>query len=498
MFYEPDKNDHGLPHNPYKSCVIPRPIGWITTKSRAGVVNLAPYSQFNNLGYDPPYVMFAANPRPDGSRKDSAANAVETGEFVCNMATRALHDQVDISSQMVDPEVDETVLAGLRPLENAFAAHTFNEVWVGGRWRRLNYDHLGQNTLSRNCFGLLTKVNTFHDLADANLAATWGTCSLTGWNSSSFLHSNPYSARSLDDRFGAHAELPNPPAQSREHFHADIVKAYWHDSDQDRPDFIGRDAVADDDNGHVFLEARHWIEDEGIAQYRRFWQAADKEFVLKAEGRRDVKASAERGHWRNHFYIQIPAAQMRHLAAGVAYRLVPRNRNSDHQWRIDEDVRIVGRGADGPPPPATTAGEVTTTRPDSEHRSLTIGRLRDFHDPSIPDWIRDTELPQDGSRHLLAEVAEWIPGQDGDQLILFTERADSEVSFVARGEKTVRGVVLQGCMNSTDGEIRLVWVMVDPGEARKIEAGVEYRLKPRNKGSRYRWKVSDAARFTWE
>jgi flavin reductase (DIM6/NTAB) family NADH-FMN oxidoreductase RutF len=122
MFYEPDKNDHGLPHNPYKSCVIPRPIGWITTKSRAGVVNLAPYSQFNNLGYDPPYVMFAANPRPDGSRKDSAANAVETGEFVCNMATRALHDQVDISSQMVDPEVDETVLAGLETLPSRLVA----------------------------------------------------------------------------------------------------------------------------------------------------------------------------------------------------------------------------------------------------------------------------------------------------------------------------------------------------------------------------------------
>ncbi len=113
MFYETDKNDHGLPYNPYKSCVVPRPIGWITTLSRDGIVNLAPYSQFNNLGYDPPYVMFSAGARPDGSRKDSVVNATETGEFVCNMATWDLREAVNTSSQMVDPETDETALAGL-------------------------------------------------------------------------------------------------------------------------------------------------------------------------------------------------------------------------------------------------------------------------------------------------------------------------------------------------------------------------------------------------
>lgn len=113
MFYETDKNDHGLPFNPYKSCVIPRPIGWITSLSRDGVVNLAPYSQFNNLGYDPPYVMFAAGGRPDGSRKDSVVNVSETGEFVCNMATWDLRDAVNTSSQLVEPDVDETTLAGL-------------------------------------------------------------------------------------------------------------------------------------------------------------------------------------------------------------------------------------------------------------------------------------------------------------------------------------------------------------------------------------------------
>ena len=91
MFYEPDKDDHGLPYNPYKSIVVPRPIGWISTVSHDGIANLAPFSQFNNLAYDPPYVMFSASSFPEtGRRKDSAKNAADTGEFVVNMATYEL------------------------------------------------------------------------------------------------------------------------------------------------------------------------------------------------------------------------------------------------------------------------------------------------------------------------------------------------------------------------------------------------------------------------
>jgi flavin reductase (DIM6/NTAB) family NADH-FMN oxidoreductase RutF len=114
MFYEPDKDDHGLPFNPYKSIVVPRPIGWISTVSHDGVVNLAPYSQFNNLAYDPPYVMFAASSFPEsGRRKDSAKNAADTGEFVVNMATYELREAVNVTSRFVPPDVDEAELAGL-------------------------------------------------------------------------------------------------------------------------------------------------------------------------------------------------------------------------------------------------------------------------------------------------------------------------------------------------------------------------------------------------
>ena len=72
MFYQPGKTNHGLPHDPFKSCVIPRPIGWISSLAPNGVANLAPFSQFQNLTFDPPYVMFAANQKVAGTRKDSA------------------------------------------------------------------------------------------------------------------------------------------------------------------------------------------------------------------------------------------------------------------------------------------------------------------------------------------------------------------------------------------------------------------------------------------
>ncbi len=114
MFYDTAANDHGLAFNPFKSCVVPRPIGWVSTLSHDGGVNLAPFSMFNQLGYDPPIVMFSGSCRPGtGEQKDSVTNAEETGEFVVNMATWDLRDQVAATSRFVGPDVDEFEVAGL-------------------------------------------------------------------------------------------------------------------------------------------------------------------------------------------------------------------------------------------------------------------------------------------------------------------------------------------------------------------------------------------------
>jgi flavin reductase (DIM6/NTAB) family NADH-FMN oxidoreductase RutF len=113
MYYDPEVNDHGLAHGPFKSCVVPRPIGWISTISAAGIHNLAPYSQFQNLGYDPAYVMFSVNQGTPGKKKDTVANIEETGEFVYNMATWELRDAVNSSASEVGQDVDEFELARL-------------------------------------------------------------------------------------------------------------------------------------------------------------------------------------------------------------------------------------------------------------------------------------------------------------------------------------------------------------------------------------------------
>lgn len=113
MFYSPQQEASGLPFNPFKSCCVPRPIGWISTVSSEGVHNLAPFSQFQNLTWDPPTVMVAANGRADGSLKDTTANILATGEFVWNMATWDLREWVVGSSRDLAPGVDEFTELGI-------------------------------------------------------------------------------------------------------------------------------------------------------------------------------------------------------------------------------------------------------------------------------------------------------------------------------------------------------------------------------------------------
>lgn len=108
MHYDPRRNDHKLPHDPFTSLVVPRCIGWISTISKAGVVNLAPYSFFNAVAAGPPFVMFAS-----AGMKDSERNAEESGEFVHSIATFDLRDQMNITSAGVGPGVSEPELAKL-------------------------------------------------------------------------------------------------------------------------------------------------------------------------------------------------------------------------------------------------------------------------------------------------------------------------------------------------------------------------------------------------
>ena len=110
MFYDTRDGSRTLPHDPFKAIVAPRPIGWITSISAKGEVNLAPYSYFNGVHSKPNLVMFASE-----SFKDSVTNVQETGEFVCSLATWDLRDEMNVTSAPMPHGENEMERARLKP-----------------------------------------------------------------------------------------------------------------------------------------------------------------------------------------------------------------------------------------------------------------------------------------------------------------------------------------------------------------------------------------------
>lgn len=106
-YYEPTLG-HRLRHNPLNAIIAPRPIGWISTRDTEGRFNLAPYSFFNAFHYDPPIIGFAGT-----SWKHTVQNAAETREFVWNLVTEELGEQMNKTSAEVARGVDEFDLARL-------------------------------------------------------------------------------------------------------------------------------------------------------------------------------------------------------------------------------------------------------------------------------------------------------------------------------------------------------------------------------------------------
>ncbi len=111
MFYEPKKKDHGLPRDPFKAIVSPRPVGWITSMNTKGEINLAPYSFFNAVSDQPPIVLFSSE-----GYKDSLSFVAETKEFVCNLATLDLINAVVTTGISYPRGINEMIEAGLEPL----------------------------------------------------------------------------------------------------------------------------------------------------------------------------------------------------------------------------------------------------------------------------------------------------------------------------------------------------------------------------------------------
>jgi hypothetical protein len=247
-------------------------------------------------------------------------------------------------------QIRHTTNIGLLGAGQAYASHTFLEVYVGHRWRRLNYAKLGQNILEPKYFGLMVHVHTFNDLSEANLAATWGRRFALGQRDQMFPASNPYRALTIDDHFGRHAKVPNPPAEN-EHKHLTISKAYWADS-KDVPDPVRQMvAHAQAGPGRLYVHIDEWFPNAGDhLQYKVFMNRADPHFILRAKGQPDLRGQLSMGFVTGdvdkstklcEIEVVIPQDQLAKMAKGVAYTLQPVNAVPGYTWKVKEGVAVI-------------------------------------------------------------------------------------------------------------------------------------------------------------
>ena len=117
MQFNPGEIDQKAVYKLLSGAVIPRPIGWISTVSEDGILNLAPFSFFNAVGDDPPHIVFSTV-RTNGISKDTLKNILATKQFVVNMVTEEIVEQMNMTSQTVTHDVDECELAGLTPADS--------------------------------------------------------------------------------------------------------------------------------------------------------------------------------------------------------------------------------------------------------------------------------------------------------------------------------------------------------------------------------------------
>jgi hypothetical protein len=243
-------------------------------------------------------------------------------------------------------QVRAQITDGLLRTGHGFASHTYNEVFVGNRWRRLNYNKLGQNVLDDRYFGLMIHVHTFNDLSDANLAPTWGRRYALGLRDDNFKTSNPYRTLEISDLLGRDSQVPNPPAEAKDHKSVTITKAYWRGS-KDTPEVI-RNTASKPQNGegHLYVHGDEWFADQDHLQYKKFLQRADKSFVFRAKGHPDVKGAIQLSFWTDpsinlrEILLVIPRDEFAKMTKGVAYTIQPVNAVAGYRWGVKEGLTI--------------------------------------------------------------------------------------------------------------------------------------------------------------
>ncbi len=248
-----------------------------------------------------------------------------------------------IDSRITHVGVRATLAKAAERQRGSWTSHTFNEVFVGGRWRRLNYDQLGQNVLDPGTLGLMVHVHTFEDHSEAGLIG-WGNREVHPLHASLFGGPNPYSCISLSDLFGPHAEITNQLLSGLRE--ATIGRIYWYDDPQRGPK-LTTGLGPQDGAGYFFAHIEDTDSSFGGSDYMEFWRAADKHFVLRSRGHHDVPAHGIQKYWYdsgiNDFILRIEPADFARMALGVEYELAFDGQDEPLRWNIANEVAITRR-----------------------------------------------------------------------------------------------------------------------------------------------------------
>jgi transglutaminase-like putative cysteine protease len=234
------------------------------------------------------------------------------------------------------PHVRQTVLAAMRGLEGSWTSHTFNEVWIDGRWYRLDYAELAVGILRQERFGLLTHVATFRDWADARASETIGRRQTLNLRDAWLDGANPYSMLSVSDRVGPHCTLELPAAASTV---ARIDALTWTD-DPDLPEDV-RGGIERKNRFGLLARISGLAGSDELAL---LLERIDRRVYLHAEGRPRLSVGFDPACWwyrGDHALVYLPfgPGDRRDLASGVEYRV----EFTDEALEAPEDLRVAAR-----------------------------------------------------------------------------------------------------------------------------------------------------------
>ncbi len=247
-----------------------------------------------------------------------------------------------IDARITHVGVRGTLKKAAQDQRGSWTSHTFNEVFVGNRWRRLNYAQLGQNVLDTEYLGLMVHVNTYKDHAEAGLVG-WGNREVHPQHGALFGGPNPYSCIGLSDLFGAHSQVPNELATGLRE--VSIERIYWYD-DPVRDAKLSTQLTDRESAGYFFAHLATKDVPGGSKAYMEFFGAADKSFVLRARGRDDVQARIIQKYWidsdrkLNDFILRIDPADFARMEPGIEYELVWEGQDSRLRWRVPAGLKI--------------------------------------------------------------------------------------------------------------------------------------------------------------